>query len=244
MATFDQHAYNIRNIARAGLGNSDDERLSIRQIKFWITGYRAQAIFEFTNAGKDIDPQLMTDFGILELTEVDKADTKGCPPGIDWGCTIKKATIPKLIDLPMNRALLFIGKIDKQTQFQRDEPNVHEFVKDTRFGDLITRYFIVGQTVYVELSEKDKHIKYINGRGVVEDPTKLKWYELNDEDECIEVCFDDANDEYPMPMRMYSYVASNILQRELGFTLQTTEDLLNNAQNLNRAQNEIQANQP
>jgi hypothetical protein len=244
MATLDQHAYNIRNIGRAGLGNSDDERLQIRQIKFWIQGYRAQAIFEYTNAGKNIDPQLITDFGILPLIEVDKADSDGCPPGIDWGCTIKKVTIPKLIDLPHNRALLFIGKIDKQTMFQRDEANTHYFSKATRYANLISRYFIVGQTVYIELSDKDSELKYINGRGVEEDPSKSLKQKFDEaSDACIDVCFDDAKDEYPMPMRMYPYVAGKILQQELGLTLQTTEDLLNNAQNLNRTQNEVQANQ-
>jgi hypothetical protein len=243
MATLDEHAYNIRNLGRAGLGNSDDERLGIRQIKFWIQGYRAEAIFEYTNAGKHIDPQLVSDFGIIELTTVDQADSAGCPAGIDWGCTIKKFTIPKLIDLPKNRALLFVGKIDKQTMFQRNEANTHYFLKATRFADLISKFFIVGQTVYVELSEKDKHLNWVNARGVMEDPTLLKKKELNEQQECVDVCYDDSKDDYPLPMRYYSYVTRNILQRELGLALQTVEDLLNDAQNTNPRMNAIQNEQ-
>jgi hypothetical protein len=240
--TLDAWAYNIRNLGRAGLGNSDDERLGIRQIKFWIQGYRADAIYRFTDAGKDIDPQLMTDFGILTLTEIDEADAAVCQD-IEWGCKIMKVTIPKLIDLPDNRALLFIGKINKQTNFQRDPANTHEFLRASRFGNLITRYFIIGNTVYIRLAKKDEGLLYINGRGVVEDPSILKKIVTGPEGDCIEQCFNDAVDEYPCPMRYYPYITGEILRKELGLSLQTVEDLLNNAQGLNLTQNEIQANQ-
>lgn len=230
MATLDQWAYNIRNIGRAGLGNSDDERLGIRQIKFWIQGYRAEGIEQATDFGKDIDPQLITDFGIFTLEEVDMTDSE-CPVGVDWGCTIKKFTIPKLVSLPKNRALIFVGKVDKQTSFVKDDANVHEWVKETRFGDLFNRYYIIGNTVYVELNKIDANMKYAHARGVAEDPSTIVKEELNDEGECVEVCFDDAVDEYPLTMKLYRFVTTSILQSELGLTLQTVEDILNNAQN-------------
>lgn len=241
--TLDHWAYNIRNIARAGLATSDDERLGIRQIKMWIQGYRADAIYRFTDAGKDIDPQLMTDFGILTLTEIDESDSAACQD-IEWGCKIMKVTIPKLVDLPLNRALLFIGKIDKQTMFQRDEANTHYFQRAARYGNLITRFFIVGNTVYIRLAKKDEGMLYINGRGVVEDPSTITHVVTAQDGTCTTVCYNDATDEYPCPMRYYPFIVKSILTTELGFTLQTADDLLNNAQGLNLTQNEIQANQP
>ena len=78
MPTLDQYAYNIRNIARGGQGDSDDERLKIKQIKFWINGYRASGIFQVSDYGKNIDPQLIQDLGVVPLQEVDKADSD-CP---------------------------------------------------------------------------------------------------------------------------------------------------------------------
>lgn len=243
MATLDMWAYNIRNIARAGLATSDDERLGIRQIKMWIQGYRADAIKRFTEAGKDIDPQLISDFGIITLTEIDEADAEACQD-IEWGCTIKKFTLPKMVDLPQNRAILFVGKIDKQTMFQRDEANVHYFVRQSRYGNLISRYFIIGQTVYVRLSKKDEGMLYINARGVAEDPSTLTHVVTAQDGTCTTVCYNDATDEYPLPMSYYPFIVKSILTTELGFTLQTADDLLNNAQGLNLTQNEIQANQP
>ena len=58
MATLNELAYNIRNIARSGQGNSDDDRLTIAQIKFWIGYYRAEGVLQTTNYGKDIHPQM------------------------------------------------------------------------------------------------------------------------------------------------------------------------------------------
>jgi len=164
----------------------------------------------------------------LKLEEVDKADDN-CKE-VEWGCKIKKVTIPKLVSLPMNRALLFIGKIDKQSAFVRDHANTHEFAHETRFGNAFNRYYIVGNTVYVVFRKKDHDIQYINGRGIVEDPTKLKYYKLED-NVCVEHCFDEFKDEYPLSMKLYRFVTSSIMQFELGMTLQTVEDMLNNAQN-------------
>jgi len=230
MATLDEWAYNIKNLARAGQGGSDDDTLGIRQIKFWIQGYRAEGIEQLTDYGKDIDPQLVTDFGVLKLEEVDKSDSE-CPVGVDWGCTIKKVKIPKLVGLPRDRALLFIGKIDKQSGFVRDHANVHEFVKETRFGRMFNRYYLVGNTVYIELRKKDANLCYINGRGVVEDPSKVDVHVLNEEGECVTTCWDDAINEYPLTMKLYRFITTSILQTELGMTLQTVNSLLNNAQN-------------
>ena len=134
MPTLDEYAYNIRNIARGGQGDSDDDRLNIKQIKFWINGYRAAGIFAITDFGKDIDPQLVQDLGVIPLMEVDKADSE-CPD-VDWGCTVMKVVLPKLLDFPNLRALSYVGKVDKQTPFIVNYPDTVAFKKATRFGHL------------------------------------------------------------------------------------------------------------
>ena len=126
---------------------------------------------------------------------------------------------------------MFVGKIDKQTSFVKDDANVHEFVSETRFGKKFNRYFIIGQNIYIEFNKKDANTKFINVRGVFEDPSKIDKYVLNEEGDCVPVCFDDAVDEYPMSMKLYRFITTSIMQNELGMTLQTVEDLLNNAQN-------------
>lgn len=220
MATLNEHAYNIRNIARNYQGNSDDDRLNINQVKFWIQAYRAKGIFEITDAGKDIDPQLVQDLGVLELTKVDKADSH-CPP-IEWGCKILKVTIPKIVDLPHNRGLIFVGLIDKQTPFVIDNADVSIFKRATKFGKTFNRCYFIGNTLYFVLREEDSQMRYVNVRGVFEDPTKVDYFT----EDSVRAWSDD--DEYPMPMRLYDYVLANILQKELNIGLQTLNDETNN----------------
>jgi hypothetical protein len=224
MATLNEYAYNIRNIARQGRGTSDDDKLSIKQIKFWIQGYRAKGINLATDYGKDIDPQLIQDLGVLPLKEVDKADSN-CP-AISWGCSIKKVELPKFIDFPQNRAVMFVGKIDKQTPLDYNKADIHKFKAETRFGHKRSKAYLIGNTLYVELTESEREMEYINVRGVFEDPTKVEYFPSAG---CEAVCYDDAKDEYPMPMSMYEYVLSEILQKELNFTVQSVSDELNNA---------------
>jgi hypothetical protein len=230
MATLNELAYNIRNIARNGQGNSDDERINIRQIRFWIRSWRARLVKQQTDYGKHIDPHLIQDLGCLPLKEVDMSDPKEadaeciiCP---EWGCTIKKATIPKLVDLPKGRALLFVGKLDKRTAFIMDDPDVSLFKEHTQFGKIISRTYLINNTLYFKFYDGDSSIEYVNVRGVFEDPEKVDTYATPG---CTAKCY-NYDDEYPMPMSMYEDVVQGILSQELNMTLQTPNDLLNNSQ--------------
>jgi hypothetical protein len=222
--TLSELSYNIKNLAYAGQGNSDDSTLTIRQIEFWIRAYRAKGILNITDYGKNIDPQLIQDLGVVPLTEVDAADSD-CPK-VEWGCKIKKIDIPRLVDFPYNRALLFVGKIDKRTPFILDCADVSLFKEHTAFGKQMSRAYLVGSRMYFKLYGDDRDLAYVNIRGVFEDPAKV--YEWPVEG-CEPKCYNPLKDEYPMPLSMYEYINSSIMQRELNMTMQTKEDEINNA---------------
>ena len=224
MPTLDKYAYNIRNIARAGQGNSDDDKLNIKQIRFWINGYRAVGMFDITNFGKNIDPQFIQDLGVVPLTEVDKADSD-CPK-VDWGCKVKYVDIPKLIDFPDLRALGFVGKIDKESEFIINHPNVSKYKAATRFGHLSSRVKLIGQRLYFMLAGDDINICFANIRGVFEEPETVSGFPTEG---CEGVCYDPAKDDYPMPFRLYEFVLERILRNELQWTEQAVNDELNNA---------------
>jgi hypothetical protein len=215
-------------IASGGNGNTDDSKLPLRQIQFWINNYRASGLYEFTEAGREIDPQLVQDLGIVKLTSVDKSDSN-CP-NVPWGCKIKKVVIPKLIDLPLNRSLVFVGLIDKQTPIQLDHADTHIFRAATRFGKLFTRAYLVHNTLYVVTSDNAPSLKYINIRGVFENPVEVETYPYEG---CDPKCYSFENDEYPMPARMYEYVLRKIMVNELQMSLQTVDDEINNARQEN-----------
>lgn len=231
MATLMQFAYDIRMMASGGQGNSANNKLELRQIIFWINSYRAEASFALTDFGKMIAPQLVQDLGIVPLTKVDKADSS-CPP-VEWGCKILKAKIPKMLDFPENRSLLFVGLIDKQTPIVINWADTAIFKQATRYGKLFDRCYLIGNTLYVMTRENNVHLKYINIRGVFEDPSSVYSYP---KEGCTAVCFNEETDEYPLPLRMRKYIVENILQKELGITLKTIDDELGDGKQDNQKQ--------
>lgn len=224
MITLDQYAYNIRNIARAGQSSSNSEKLSIKQIQFWINGYRAKGMLEITENGKIIDPTLIQDLGVVPLEEVDAADSS-CPQ-VEWGCKVMKVTIPKIMTFPELRALSYVGKINKTSAFVVNYPDTVEYKRATKFGHLMSRAYLIENTLYFMLSENDRDLEYVNIRGVFESPTDVFSYA---NEGCVSACYDPAKDNYPMPLALYDYVTTNILTKELGMTLKTVTDELNNA---------------
>lgn len=223
MATLNELAYNIINIARNFQGNSDDDRLNIRQVKFWIRNYRAKGIFDITEYGKQIDPQLVQDLGIVKLSRVDKADSS-CPP-IEWGCKILKVEIPKIVDLPHNRGLVFVGLIDKQTPFVIDFSDVSIFKRATRFGNTFNRCYFINNTLYVVTKEDGQELRYINIRAVFENPEDVTYYNTDGSARK----YNPEKDEYPMPLRLNDFVTTSIMQKELNLGLQTNNDEQNDA---------------
>lgn len=52
MATLNEIAYNIQNLAHAGSSTTGEESLGIRQIKYWVHYHRAQILREMAKGGK------------------------------------------------------------------------------------------------------------------------------------------------------------------------------------------------
>ncbi len=227
MATLNELSYNILNIARGGL-SSDDDRLNIRQIKFWIRYHRALAIKEDVLRGKGLDSQLIQDLGCLMLEAVDKAN---CPEVL-WGCEVKRVAIPKLVDLPNNKGIIFVGLVDKVTPIILTPPNVAHFKTKQRFTGNMRRAYFIGNYLYVT-DPCNEDIKHINVRGVFDNPKEVESTNTDGTKECID---DDSN--YPMPESYVPVIVDNIMRRELNMAVRSTNDELNDSREPNTAIND------
>ena len=227
MATLDELSYNILNIARGGL-SSDDDRLNIRQIKFWIKYYRAYftkslSLKESLRDVAILDPQLVQDLGCVVLEEVDKAD---CPE-VFWNQNVKRASIPKLIDIPLEKSITFVGLADKTTPIIMGNANTSYFKSHQRFTGQMRRAYFIGEYLYIS-DPFNEDIQHINVRGIFDDPTQITYTNANNE---VKRFKDD--DEYPMPMSMAVEVNAAIMQRELQMTVNGTNDEINDSREPN-----------
>lgn len=219
MATFNEIAYNILNIARGGI-SSDDDRLNVRQIKFWVEYYRARTIFEFTNAGRDIDPQLVQDLGCLKLQEVDKAECND----ITWEENIKKVGIPQIVSLPDDKGVISIRYIDKQKPIILTSSDVVHWDQFRFITNHEPRAYFIDNALYIQNPQQDD-LCFVNVRGIFEQPSKVETKDSSGNT----VCFDDEVDEYPLPMKLVNIVTEHIMSKELPRLVGSVNDELNSA---------------
>ena len=232
MASLNEIAYNILNIARGGL-SSDDDRLSIAQIKFWVGYYRAFAIKEELRIKKSIDNQLVQDLGTMRLEAVDAADDET----VKWDCEVKRVEIPKFIDLPNDQGLRFVGLADKTTPIIVSQPNVVHFKAHGRFTKDMRRAYIIGKYLYVT-DPFNEDIKYVNVRGIFVDPFAADYVHA---DGTKDTLTDD--DEYPLPEGMLPKVVAMIMERELYMSNASVNDEKNDGREQNAPLNDGQQQQ-
>ena len=136
------------------------------------------------------------------------------------------------MSFPDLRALSYVGKINKVSPFTVNHPDVVEYKKETKFGHLTSRAYLVGESLYFMLNKNDKDIEYVNIRGVFENPEDVTSFATSG---CSGVCHDPAKDSYPTPLALYDFVTTNMLSKELGMSLKTITDELSNARQDNEA---------
>ena len=223
MSLLGHFVYNIRNAPRAGQGNSDDNKLNPRNVEYWIQYHRAAIISEDINSGKPVDGSMVQDLGIVPLTEVDMTD-QNCNEYLKWGCTIKKAVIPTPITNKSGSPSLWIGFIDKISPIIISNPNHVFFREKTHFGKNVNRCWLIGNNLYFLFKDNFKKTKYINIRGLFQDPKDAYKYATPG---CDSVCFNPLVDQYPLTDAMYKRIVDRIFRTELQIVSNSKTDQIN-----------------
>lgn len=223
--------YSIINTAKGGGIRSDDSRLSSRLVDYWIKYYRNFLIPELTDFGKIFMPELVQDLGCQTLSDVDKAECVGSLSTVEWDCDIKKVTIPALVDLPKERSLVYVGTIGKSDPYdiimsEQESLYQHRLIVRNK-----PRAYRVGATLYV-VHPKNNRLKYVNVRGIFEDPTSVE--NCSTAGTCT--CFNPETTQFPFPDTLVPKLINSILSMELQMTERNIDDLENdNIDNATRA---------
>tara|TARA_R100001082_G_C4362290_1_gene159976 strand:- start:1624 stop:2481 length:858 start_codon:yes stop_codon:yes gene_type:complete len=143
MASLNEIAYNVRNIARGGYA-SDDELISIRQIKHWVHYHRAQLLMNYTSNGNFIHPQTFQ----LYTSQLTKNTT---PEPLYIGVAIN-APIPPVIQFNNERAVDRVELIAKAgsariacqatTQDKLEYDQWNRFTPGAAVSGNLQRYFL------------------------------------------------------------------------------------------------------
>lgn len=214
----------IRRALQRGGVASDDSRLSLRYIYAVLNSYRNSNIKYATDFGKDAKLLKYVEQNIAcqDLCDTDRSE---CDSAL-WGCKVKKLCgIPRFLSLPEHRAITYVGIVDRSAVFLYAEPTDIAVKMKTNIGRMFSYFYIVGTDIYVVPSKQYEDLEIVTVRGVFADP--------RDADDRINPDLDTADTiDYPMLSTTEDEVIKYVLT-ELGMTIQTPVDILNNAQDDN-----------
>lgn len=230
--TLNEIAYNILNLVRGGRSNQS-EHISLDQIKFNIKHYRAMLIRrDYARNGK-ITRHLEQDLGCLEIEEVNPS--KCCDLPVECSVSRTKKKIPRTVRFNFKEAITYVGDVTGLTRIPIVESSVISYLPfDKHTADKYKAYMIEDY-MYIYNA---KGLKFINVRGIFEDPTDLKNFQCENG-----TCWDD-NSDFPMPADMIHAITNGMASGELRFLTGTFSDTLaDNSQDNKTIIGKPQANQ-
>tara|TARA_Y100000992_G_scaffold6306_1_gene4021 strand:+ start:11284 stop:11946 length:663 start_codon:yes stop_codon:yes gene_type:complete len=202
--TLDEIAYNILNLVRAGRSSNDDI-ISLDQIKFNIQHYRAMFIRRDYNRNGFVSNTLEQDLGCLDIIKVDAS--KCCNLPIDCPVYRTKRKLPRTVRFNFRDAFTFIGKPNGTGTIPRVEAYEIEYIPYDKYTSGQTKFYVIDDYIYVY---NPKGLEAINVRGVFEDPETVAEFATCNDGECY-----DEHSPYPLPMDMVSLITNGIAAGEL-----------------------------
>lgn len=189
---------------------SDDEFITLRQVKDDIHTLRALYLRNELNKNRSIDPAIVQDLGCVGLEYADPADC--C--SVETDCVVLRTSrdIPKTIERHNSHTITRVGPINKTlVPFNIIPFERVPYVLFNRFSNREVFAFLLNERIYLISSNKaNLLLEKVNIRGVFEDPTEAGGFEDCDGKPCYN---DDAS--YPLNRWMEKYIVDDLIQKYL-----------------------------
>lgn len=208
---------------------SDDIDIDERQIMYLWNIQRALWISnEYNKPGRTIDSDIEQDLGCVELVLASPYEC--CDIDLDDQCKVlrTKEKIPKPLNLNIGLAITRVAPVNKiltnKNVFSFVPYNTIDVQTSNKYTGRSTYSFYLNGYVYIITSQNwVKLLKYINIRGVFEDPEEVKNFNNCDGSSCY-----DDNSAYPMPGKYIAYIRDYVIEGLLR-SLSIPKDEQNNA---------------
>lgn len=212
--TLNEIAYNILNLARGGRSSNNDH-ISLDQIKFNVKYYRAMLIRrDFTRNGI-ITRHLEQDLGCIELQKVDAS--KCCNLPVDCAVYRSKVKIPRTVRFSFKDAITHVGDVTGLATIPMVEPHMVEYLPYDKYTKQQKKAYMIEDYLYIYNGDG---LKFINVRGVFEDPEEVALFD------CDGACYDDDS-EFPIPMDMVQIITQGLMSGELMMLATSVNDTTN-----------------
>lgn len=201
--TLDEIAYNLLTLVRGGR-SSNDENISLDQIKFNIKHYRAVFIRRDFARNGVITRHLEQDLGCLELVRVDASKCCNLPTTCPVYRTKRK--LPRTVRFNFREAITYTGDVTGLGRIPMVEPYEIQFIPYDKFTANKPKTYMIEDYLYLYNPHGQDTI---NVRGIFEDPEEAAKF-----DSCDGPCYDDTQ-PFPMPADMVSLITAGLMNGEL-----------------------------
>ena len=213
--TLNEIAYNILNLVRGGR-SSNNEYISLDQIKFNVKYYRAMLIRrDFARNGM-VTRHLEQDLGCLELEKVDASKCCNLPIECAVYKTIRK--IPRTVRFNFRDAITHVSDVTGLGTITQVEPHAVQWLPYEKFTAGKYRAYMIEDYMYIYNADG---LGFINVRGIFEDPEDVSLYDCDGSD-----CYDDSMD-FPIPMDMLQTITQGLMSGELMMLSTSINDTTN-----------------
>jgi hypothetical protein len=205
MATLNEIAYNIKNIAEGGV-SPDDSNITLRQVKYMVHYHRANLLLQYTDNGRKTSESLY---------QVDKFTP--LKNGID---------INSLVGFNDNRAIRSVA-LRSTTNKDEDFDLLPLFKEHDKMFAQSSRFIKHGNKKFATIQENklfiyegsylfDDSTFTVELNAIFSDPTKVSTY------------IDDDTTNYPIPQELISILTETILSKEFRVIMTSPSDTPNN----------------
>lgn len=225
MLTLNFMVYDILNSLRSHY--SDDEHIDIRDIAFAIKNQRALWLRNQFNKGETIDDEVIQDLGAVEVELINTLDLyANLNIPLEKKIYRSKQTIPGTIERHRKPTITYVGSVNQVTKkFKLVDHLEVPYVGNGRLNKNEIFCFLMNDRMHIIGNSNNlywKGLKYINIRGVFEDPELVgKFRKANGEPSFT------WDSKYPLKHWMYTYIKEMVVHNY--FKLPKVADTINNA---------------
>ena len=216
--TLNEIAYNVLNLVRGGRSSNNDY-ISLDQIKFNIRYYRAMLIRrDFARNGM-ITRHLEQDLGCLNLIKVDAS--KCCNLPTECAVYRTERALPRTVRFNFRDAITHVSDVTGTGTIPLVESHTVQWLPYDKYTKDKYKAYMIEDFMYIYNAEG---LGFINVRGVFENPEDVSSFDCDGAE-----CYDD-NMDYPLPLDMVETITKGIMAGELvllsGSKNDTTNDTI------------------
>ena len=167
--------YNLKNL-RAGGVQSDDTKLSDRQMLFIINYYRAKLIRQEHGKNRITSQEEVQNLGEVELIKTDSNE-------YDCGenaCVLRtKKQVPRSLITHKSHGFTFVGMVDGMSWQYANTMDGAAWSQFQKYTGNKTKWVLQGRYIYI-INPIDPLLTYISIRGVFEDPLEAASFREGD----------------------------------------------------------------